>query len=498
MIPQQIPVKNHYGNNSATVFDFDFLIENENQIIVTHTDLDSKETILQYGVDYELNTNSIGGSITFPLKGSEYPILQWNTQNNDREILSIALALPIEQPAEYNDSSELNLENMEYSFDYITRILQILARQLDMTMKFSEGSNVNLRLPQPKANNVFKWNEDATALENYDIIGENNTFKSQLISDIEVAQSEMNDTIVSNKINTDKQLSDFEILINSEIENISNIANTTLERTATSIETNKADTDKQISEFKKQVNVEIEAISSTANDTLEKATTVISYAISAISIANESLEKSNTADEKATNANLLSNNANTKADSAIVDSSNAISKSQEALSNSQSALSLANESFTIADSANKTSATAKEIAEGIDAKATEALSTSSLANTTANSANSIANNAYSEASNARIRCDEIIAKIGTALKIKGRVEVFDNLPKEDNLDGDTYLVGEEGLESYPEYYWFNDHWEFLGTSGSGGAWGTITGDITNQTDLQNALKNAASIIIRRW
>lgn len=100
-----------------------------------------------------------------------------------------------------------------------------------------------------------------------------------------------------------------------------------------------------------------------------------------------------------------------------------------------------------------------------------------------NQAQESATNAH----NSEIYCKDVIERIGTAIKIKGRVNTFEDLPKSGNLDGDAYLVGLEGLSSYPEYYWFENHWEFLGTSGGGGAWGTITGDITTQTDLQNAL-----------
>lgn len=91
------------------------------------------------------------------------------------------------------------------------------------------------------------------------------------------------------------------------------------------------------------------------------------------------------------------------------------------------------------------------------------------------------------------RCEEIFQRIGTAIKIKGRVDRLEDLPMVGNLDGDAYLVGAEGLDSYPEYYWYQNHWEFLGTSGGSGTWGTITGDITAQTDLKNALDSKQPI-----
>lgn len=255
MIPQQIPVKNHYGNNSATIFDFDFYIENEEQLLITHTDLDGKETILELGVDYKINSNSIGysegGNITFPLDGSRYDVLAWDTSTDKKELLSIALNIPIEQPAEYGLSDHLSMKNIEYSFDYLTRICQIIMHTLERTMKVSEGSGeMNLKLPLPESNQTFKWNEDATALENYDIIGENNAFKTQLISDIEDAQEEMTTTIATNKAELESELAEYKDVTDTNIDNFKAAVNTTLADT-------RAEFDDKINTFTDNTTLEI-------------------------------------------------------------------------------------------------------------------------------------------------------------------------------------------------------------------------------------------------
>lgn len=85
------------------------------------------------------------------------------------------------------------------------------------------------------------------------------------------------------------------------------------------------------------------------------------------------------------------------------------------------------------------------------------------------------------------RCEDIFERLGTVIKIKGRVDTFEELPTTGNLDGDAYLVGVAGLTSYPEYYWFSDHWEYLGTSTDKIEWGTLQGNIAKQADLQKAL-----------
>lgn len=147
MIPEQIPVNNHYGNNSTTLFDFDFYIENKSQIVVTHTDMEGNVTTPILGVDYDIAEvgKENGSYITFPLEGSSYPVLGWNTETNDKELLTIALTLPVVQEAKYNKSGELNKKNLEYSFDYLTRLIQILYRILTRTVQLPEGSKQSIQ-----------------------------------------------------------------------------------------------------------------------------------------------------------------------------------------------------------------------------------------------------------------------------------------------------------------------------------------------------------------
>ena len=92
------------------------------------------------------------------------------------------------------------------------------------------------------------------------------------------------------------------------------------------------------------------------------------------------------------------------------------------------------------------------------------------------------------------RCEDIFERLGTVIKIKGRVDTFEELPTTGNLDGDAYLVGVAGLTSYPEYYWFSDHWEYLGTSMDKIEWGTLQGNLAKQADLQQALDEKQNCI----
>ena len=131
-----LPVNNYQGNGSSIVFDFDFYIDNASQLKVYLFDTDGTKRLLQNEVDYSLEgeKNHNGGFITFPLEDSNYAIL------SDGQKLSLELDIPVSQETQYNNSSLLNLETLEYSFDYLTRLIQILKRKLSLCVKVEECS----------------------------------------------------------------------------------------------------------------------------------------------------------------------------------------------------------------------------------------------------------------------------------------------------------------------------------------------------------------------
>lgn len=130
------PVNNYEGNGSSTTFDFDFYIENESQLEVYFFDEDDNKTKLELDVDYSVNKvkSQNGSYITFPIEGSNYPVLQENQK------ISIELTLPISQETQYTNSDAYNPDAYEYSLDYLTRLIQIAARKLSRCVKVEECS----------------------------------------------------------------------------------------------------------------------------------------------------------------------------------------------------------------------------------------------------------------------------------------------------------------------------------------------------------------------
>ena len=102
-------------------------------------------------------------------------------------------------------------------------------------------------------------------------------------------------------------------------------------------------------------------------------------------------------------------------------------------------------------------------------------------------------NSASEAAQSQQQCQDILDRLGTVIKVKGRVDTINDLPTENNLDGDCYLVGYVNAGQFQEYYWFSDHWEFLGVAGDTLNWGAIQGNIENQEDLAQQLNSKVSL-----
>ena len=137
MIPEVNPYNNYRGDGSATKFDFDFFIQDGSQLIVEKIDKNDVVVRLVENVDYEIAIidDEIAGFINFPIEDSEYGVLQ------EDETLSLQLDLPFSQESEYGQSSLLDLNSIEFSLDYLTRLCQILKRQLERSVKVNEGSD---------------------------------------------------------------------------------------------------------------------------------------------------------------------------------------------------------------------------------------------------------------------------------------------------------------------------------------------------------------------
>ena len=228
-VSQIEPVKNHYGNNSATTFDFDFYIETENQLLVQHTDMNGLQTTLTLGVDYSINEigNEEGSYITFPLQGSEYGVLAWNQSTDEKELLTISLNIPFSQDFEFDISGELDKSQLERAFDYGMRIDQILKRRIERAVLVPEGSATtpqqlidNLNEAQINAQNFAQIAaEKATAANNSAIAaGEEATTATQQAAIVQETYDDAMADIAADKLDALNAISSAQSTAESAIE----------------------------------------------------------------------------------------------------------------------------------------------------------------------------------------------------------------------------------------------------------------------------------------
>lgn len=139
MIPDIVPVNNWQGNSYATEFDFDFLINSESELKVLHINKNAEQTELKLNIDYTISKtgDKNGGYITFPIQGSTYSVL------SEKETITLMLNIPIAQTTPFGTSAVLNLSSLEYALDYIVRLIQMLSRRVDRSVKANEGSEID-------------------------------------------------------------------------------------------------------------------------------------------------------------------------------------------------------------------------------------------------------------------------------------------------------------------------------------------------------------------
>lgn len=57
---------------------------------------------------------------------------------------------------------------------------------------------------------------------------------------------------------------------------------------------------------------------------------------------------------------------------------------------------------------------------------------------------------------------DAISSLGTLFRFKGRVDSVDDLPANDNKQGDVYLVGDADASEFQEYYWTGTFFDYMG------------------------------------
>jgi hypothetical protein len=146
----------YVGNNSTTVFAYDFLLLDEDHLEV-YLDDELKTISTHYTVDGV--GESGGGDVTFlTAPGTDVAVT----------ILRVA---PITQEVDYQTGGKFPAETHEEALDKLTMIAQQISEQLGRQPALSVDSTFeDLTLPDPVAARILRWKADLSGLENATLV----------------------------------------------------------------------------------------------------------------------------------------------------------------------------------------------------------------------------------------------------------------------------------------------------------------------------------------
>ena len=136
-VPSQDTVAGPYdGNDSTTSFPFNFLIYEDTDLEVIHTNASGLETvlILNSGYSVTFTPGASGGSVTYPVTGSPLPA---------GEKLTIARSIPATQTVDLSTQTAYSPETVEKMADRLTMGLQQLQSEIGRCVKVAISSGTN-------------------------------------------------------------------------------------------------------------------------------------------------------------------------------------------------------------------------------------------------------------------------------------------------------------------------------------------------------------------
>jgi hypothetical protein len=151
------------GNGSATAFPTTFkFLENEHVVCVL-TNTDGEDTVLELDTDYAVAGagNDEGGTVSFPAAGSTYPILAAG------ETLTVYREVPLTQETDWENSDEIDVEEIEAADDKLTMLCQQIDAKAGRAIKVPVSSELSeVECESPEAGKALIWNDAGTGIVN--------------------------------------------------------------------------------------------------------------------------------------------------------------------------------------------------------------------------------------------------------------------------------------------------------------------------------------------
>lgn len=149
------------GNDVVVDFDYDFRVENKNQLIVYETDDAGVETTLVVDTNYTVNNIGTDGGGTITRTAGALPSgYQWYIRSNYIETQDTAFA---SQGGFFPDVHES-------AFDKMTFLIQQISDRIQRSVKLPDSYSgaASAELPTPSSLKFVRWNFTGDALENTD------------------------------------------------------------------------------------------------------------------------------------------------------------------------------------------------------------------------------------------------------------------------------------------------------------------------------------------
>ena len=152
------------GNGATTSFPFAFKVFSKADIEVVRTSPAGAETALVLDSDYSValnadQDNNPGGTITYPISG---------TALGAGYKLTIIGAVPYTQVADITNAGAFYPQVIENALDRSTIQIQQIRELQSRAITVAVSDTVDVSLPPARPNTIIGWNDDGTALENFD------------------------------------------------------------------------------------------------------------------------------------------------------------------------------------------------------------------------------------------------------------------------------------------------------------------------------------------
>ena len=407
-------------------------------------------------------------------------------------IIYIYRATPQTQETEYKTSSGFDAQNVEKDFDKLTKLAQETAShtrnktlQLDMFQEavlkliLTSSENQNQMLFIDFENLTFKFT-DFTKGQTVITPAAGSDDKTDLMLRHQT-DNETGSVYLAFSIDQGKTWNPMNF---AEIKRIVDEAN---ENAAQALENSE-----QAVDTANEAKDNSETAVSTSNDAKAIAQNAATDAENAVQTATNATDIANAANATAESAKTTATNASTKADAAVSTANSALQKANTAMVQSSDALADAAVSLENSEQAVATANAAKNTADGIDGKATNALANSEQAVSTANDAKAVADGIDAKAQEALDNSEtavstandakqatagkadkattlagygitdaytktEVDAKVSSVYRFRGSVATYANLPTTGQVVGDVWNVEDTGAN----YAWSGSEWDKL-------------------------------------